>query len=111
MSRNVPSRQVDPSNKIVGKVVDCIREEVKRRYGSELTFEQRRDAAVAVTNDSLWLDEKPADCDCGDAQAASATVTAASAKGPKGRIRISLLGSGRCWRTSRHLGSAQSSSP
>lgn len=58
MSRNVPSRQVDPSNKIVGKVVDCIREEVKRRYGSELTFEQRRDAAVAVTNDSLWLDEE-----------------------------------------------------
>ena len=58
MSRNTPCRQVDPSNKIVGKVVECIREEVKRRYGSELTFEQRRDAAVAVTNDSLWLDEE-----------------------------------------------------
>ena len=58
MSRNMPIRQVDPSNKIVGKVVDWIREEVKRRYGSELTFEQRRDAAVVVTNDSLWLDEE-----------------------------------------------------
>ena len=45
MSRNAPSRQVDPSNKLLGKIVDWIREEVERRYGSELTFEQRRDAA------------------------------------------------------------------
>lgn len=58
MSRNVPKQQVDPNNKLVGKVVDWIREEVERRYGSELTFEQRRDAAVAVTNDALWLDEE-----------------------------------------------------
>lgn len=58
MSRAARSPQVDLTNKILCKLVDGIREEVLRRYGSELTFEQRRDAAVAVTNDSLWLDEE-----------------------------------------------------
>jgi hypothetical protein len=51
-------RQVDRNNRLLRKLVYMIREEVRRRYGPEMTFEQRRDAAVAVTGDALWLDEE-----------------------------------------------------
>lgn len=51
-------KEPDPTkNKALREVVELIRKEVERRFGSDLTFEQRRDAAVAVTNGALWLDE------------------------------------------------------
>ena len=51
--------QVDPrADKLLCKIVRLIREAVSQRYGSELTFEERRDAAAAVTHRALWLDEE-----------------------------------------------------
>jgi len=57
MSSIARSPRVDPSNKMLCQLVQSVREEVLRRYGSELTFEQRRDAAATITADMLWLDE------------------------------------------------------
>ena len=33
-----------------------VRREVRERLGPDATFEQRRDAAAALTSDMLWLD-------------------------------------------------------
>ena len=41
---------------VVRRLTAMIRREVRERLGSGSTFEQRRDAAVALTNDALWLD-------------------------------------------------------
>lgn len=46
----------DPKNAMIVKLAREVREEVKRRYGTELTYEQRRDAAAEVMADALWLD-------------------------------------------------------
>lgn len=52
------SRIVPRKNKLLREVVRLVRKEVARHYGSDLTFEERRDAAVAVTHQALWLDEE-----------------------------------------------------
>ena len=50
--------RLDPiQRKQLLELVHVVRREVKRRFGSTLTFEERRDAAAAVTHDALWLDE------------------------------------------------------
>ena len=46
----------DPKNASVVKMAEEIRKEVRRRYGADLTYEQRRDAAADVMTDSLWVD-------------------------------------------------------
>lgn len=46
----------DPKNAMLVKAVEEVRREVKRRYGSTLTYEQRRDAAAKVMADTLWVD-------------------------------------------------------
>lgn len=48
----------DPKNEMVLKLAKQVREEVKRRHGTELTYEQRRDAAAAVMGEALWADEE-----------------------------------------------------
>lgn len=58
MAGKARERQVDRSSKLLQGLVYSVREEVRRRYGSELTFEERRDAAVAVCSDTMWLDEE-----------------------------------------------------
>ena len=46
----------DPKNATLVKLVDEMRREVRRRYGDDLTYEQRRDAAAEVMADTLWMD-------------------------------------------------------
>ena len=58
MRREPKNLELDPrANRTLLEIVRSIRREVVRRFGSDLTFEQRRDAAVAVSNQALWLDE------------------------------------------------------
>jgi len=52
-----------------------IRREVRRRLGPDATFEQRRDAAAALTGDALWLD---ADEDLRENLTTSAAVVVAN---------------------------------
>lgn len=44
--------------KILKKLSQEVREEVVRRYGTELTYEQRRDASHKVMTEVLWTDEE-----------------------------------------------------
>jgi hypothetical protein len=46
----------DPKNARIVKLAKEIRNEVKRRHGAELTYEQSRDAAVEVVTEALWVD-------------------------------------------------------
>lgn len=48
----------DPKNAMVIKLAQQVRAEVGKRYGTNLTFEQRRDAAVEIMADVLWTDEE-----------------------------------------------------
>lgn len=48
----------DPKNKMVLKLVEHVRDEVTRRHGTELTYEERRDASAAVMSEVLWADEE-----------------------------------------------------
>lgn len=57
MSRDANVPQVDPTNKTLCKLVELVREEVRRRHGSVLTFEQQNAAACEVTRQVLWLHE------------------------------------------------------
>lgn len=47
----------DPKNAMVVRLSEQVRREVRKRYGNELTYEQRRDAAAEVMADVLWSDE------------------------------------------------------
>src|SRR6266545_5274876 len=47
----------DPKNAAVIKLAEQLRQEVRRRHGTDLTYEQRRDAAMGVMGDVLWTDE------------------------------------------------------
>jgi hypothetical protein len=47
----------DPKNATIVKLADEARKEVRRRYGTELTYEQSRDAMADVMADALWVDE------------------------------------------------------
>ena len=47
----------DPKNAMVVKLAEQMRQEVRRRHGADLTYEQRRDAAMGVMGDVLWADE------------------------------------------------------
>jgi hypothetical protein len=57
VSRDVNVPQVDLTNKTLCKLVELVREEVRRRHGSELTFEQQNVAAAEVAREMLWLHE------------------------------------------------------
>ncbi len=46
----------DPKNAKVVKLAEQVRAEVRKRYGADLTYEQRRDAAAKVMADVLWAD-------------------------------------------------------
>jgi hypothetical protein len=46
----------DPKNAMVVKLAEQVRAEVRKRYGTELTYEQRRDAAAKVMAEVLWAD-------------------------------------------------------
>lgn len=46
----------DPKNAMLVKLMKEVRREVKRRHGTNLTYEQRRDAAAEVMADTLWMD-------------------------------------------------------
>lgn len=46
----------DSKNAHIVKLVGDVRREVKRRYGNEMTFEQRRDASAEVMAEVLWAD-------------------------------------------------------
>lgn len=46
----------DPKNAMVIKLAEQVRAEVRKRHGTELTYEQRRDAAAEVMADVLWSD-------------------------------------------------------
>jgi len=50
--------QVDPKDKALQQLAQSVREEVRKRHGVDLTFEQRRDAAARVMAEVLWLDEE-----------------------------------------------------
>lgn len=45
----------DPKNAMIVKLAKEVRNEVRRRHGDRLTFEQSGDAAAEVMADSLWL--------------------------------------------------------
>ncbi len=44
----------DPKNAAVIKLAEQLRQEVRRRHGTDLSYEQRRDAAMGVMGDVLW---------------------------------------------------------
>lgn len=46
----------DPKNATVVKLAEQVRAEVRKRYGTDLTYEQRRDASAEVMADVLWAD-------------------------------------------------------
>lgn len=46
----------DPKNAMVNKLADQVRAEVRKRHGTDLTFEQRRDAAAELMAEVLWAD-------------------------------------------------------
>ena len=46
----------DPKNASIVKLVRQVRDAVRNKYGTELTYEQRRDAAMEVMASALWLD-------------------------------------------------------
>ena len=46
----------DPKNAMIVKLADQVRAEVRKRYGSNLTYEQRRDAGAKVMAEVLWAD-------------------------------------------------------
>jgi hypothetical protein len=46
----------DPKNAMIVKLADQVRAEVRKRYGSNLTYEERRDAAAKVMAEVLWAD-------------------------------------------------------
>ncbi len=50
----------DPKFKPMLELLDRLREEVTRRYGTALNYEQRRDASAAVMSEVLWADEEKA---------------------------------------------------
>jgi len=50
--------KVDPNNLTLRRVVQVLGEEVGRRHGTELTFEQRCDHMFALVREMLWLDEE-----------------------------------------------------
>jgi hypothetical protein len=41
---------------MIVKLADQVQAEVVKRYGSNLTYEERRDAAVKVMAEVLWAD-------------------------------------------------------
>ena len=46
----------DPKNAALVKLAREVREAVREKYGTELSFEQRRDAAAEVMTSALWID-------------------------------------------------------
>jgi hypothetical protein len=46
----------DPKNAMIVKLADQVQAEVVKRYGSNLTYEERRDAAAKVMAEVLWAD-------------------------------------------------------
>ena len=48
LSRDTRVPEVDPRNETLCKLVELVREEVRRCHGSELTFEQQNDLASEV---------------------------------------------------------------
>lgn len=58
MPRNVRIPKVDKNNPALRELVRKVRQEVEKRHGKDLTFEQRRDAAAAIMGETLWLDEE-----------------------------------------------------
>jgi hypothetical protein len=46
----------NPKNARVVKLAEQVRAEVRKRHGTELTYEQRRDAAAEVMAEVLWAD-------------------------------------------------------
>lgn len=47
----------DPEERRDPEAGRTMRQEVRKRHGTNLTYEQRRDAATAVMADALWADE------------------------------------------------------
>jgi hypothetical protein len=58
MSGKTRNPKVDPNNMILRRVVQLLDEEVGRRYGGELTFEQECDYLFELVRDILWLAEE-----------------------------------------------------
>jgi hypothetical protein len=58
MSSNAPTRKVDPNNLTLRKVVALLDEEVGRRHGTELTFEQQCDHLFELAREVFWLAEE-----------------------------------------------------
>ena len=46
----------DPKNAMIVKLADQVRAEVRKRYGSNLSYEERRDAGAKVMAEVLWAD-------------------------------------------------------
>jgi len=46
----------DPKNAMIVKLVEQVQAEVLKRYGSQLTYEERRDASAKVMAEVLWAD-------------------------------------------------------
>lgn len=58
VSRDSNIARRDQPNKTVQQLAELVRHERERRFGAApTTFEQRRDAARAIVNEALWLDE------------------------------------------------------
>ena len=58
MPRNVRIPKVDKSDPALRQLMRQVRQEVEKRHGEHLTFEQRRDAAAVIMGEALWLDEE-----------------------------------------------------
>jgi hypothetical protein len=56
--KSVRIPKVNKKHAALQELVRKVREEVERRHGVNLTFEERRDAAAAIMADTLWLDEE-----------------------------------------------------
>lgn len=58
MAKTTKTLRADPNDPVLQKLVEQVREEVRRRHGKDLTYEQRRDASAAVMGDALWVEEE-----------------------------------------------------
>ena len=59
MARKMRSPEISEERlKILEKLSDEVREEVVRRHGNELSYEERRDAALKIMTEVLWVDER-----------------------------------------------------
>ena len=57
MAKTPRTPRADPNDLVLLKLVEQVRAEVRRRYGNDLTYEQRRDASAEVMGDALWVEE------------------------------------------------------